>query len=152
MFELMRAIRIDVESGRADGRAVVEADWPALADHFPGVPLLPGSLLIELAAQVAGPLAEEVTRRRHGLERWALLGMVRNARFTRASLLPVTLDLAAEITRAEPSTVIVAVTARSDNGVVLQGELMMMMVTTEPDWAEAIRARDERVARWKEAY
>lgn len=152
MFELMQAIRIDVESGRAEGRALVEADWPALADHFPGVPLLPGSLLIELAAQVAGPLAEEFIRRRHGIDRWALLGMVRNARFTRASLLPVTLDISAQLVRSEPSTAVVSVAARSDQGDVLRGELMMMMVTTEPDWAEAIRARDERVARWKEAF
>ena len=91
MFELIRSMRIDVENGRASAEAFVAADHPLFADHFPGSPLLPGSLMIELAAQVSGPLAEEFAKTRMGNERWAILGMVRDARFLHPVFLPATL-------------------------------------------------------------
>ena len=53
MFELMRSVSIDAENGRASGAVSVPADHPLFADHFPGKSLLPGSLILELAAQVA---------------------------------------------------------------------------------------------------
>jgi len=81
MFELMQSISIDAENGRALGVAFVPADHPLFADHFPGRPLLPGSLILELAAQLAGPLAEEFAKAQLQIERWAILGMVRDARF-----------------------------------------------------------------------
>ena len=62
MFELMRSIRIDAENGRASGAASIPVGHPLFADHFPGKSLLPGSLILELAAQVAGPLAEEFAK------------------------------------------------------------------------------------------
>ena len=66
-------MQIDAENGRATAEAFVAADHPLFADHFPGSPLLPGSLMIELAAQVSGPLAEEIAKTRTGNERWAIL-------------------------------------------------------------------------------
>jgi 3-hydroxymyristoyl/3-hydroxydecanoyl-(acyl carrier protein) dehydratase len=58
MFELVQAISIDAAAGRAVGRAHVPLS-AALDDHFPGAPHVPGTWLLELAAQIAGPLAEE---------------------------------------------------------------------------------------------
>ena len=81
MFELMRSISIDAENGRASGVAFVPSDHPLFADHFPGKSLLPGSLILELAAQVAGPLAEEFVKTQLNIERWSILGMIRDARF-----------------------------------------------------------------------
>ena len=72
---------IDVDYGRAAAEAFIPADHPLFADHFPGSPLLPGSLMIELAAQVSGPVAEEFAKMRMEIERWAILGMVRDVRF-----------------------------------------------------------------------
>jgi 3-hydroxymyristoyl/3-hydroxydecanoyl-(acyl carrier protein) dehydratase len=151
MFELMRSIKTDAARGRAEGQAVVPADYPCLADHFPGAPVLPGSLLLELAAQVAGPLAEEAVGSRLGLERWAMLGMIRDAKFLRQTPLPATLSLAAEVRRVEPSNVILRVGARAGEAEVLRAELWMMMLEASPEWAEAVAARRERVARWKGA-
>jgi 3-hydroxymyristoyl/3-hydroxydecanoyl-(acyl carrier protein) dehydratase len=151
MFELIRSIRIDVEERRASAEAFVRADHPLFADHFPVSGVLPGSLMLELAAQVSGPLAEEFARAQLGIERWAILGMVRDARFLHPVYLPATLALNAEISRSQPSTINTSVTAAVNGERVMQAELVMMMVESSGEWAEAIEARNERLARWKEA-
>lgn len=149
MFELMRRLTLDAAAGVATGEAAIPAGHPLLVDHFPGAPILPGSWLIELAAQVAGPLAEEMIKDRHGFERWAMLGMIREAKFLRPSPVPVTLYLAAEALRVEPSNVTVRVAVRNETEAVMRAELIMTMLQASTDWAEAIRARHERVARWR---
>lgn len=151
MFELMRSIRIDVEKRRASAEAFVPADHPLFADHFPVARVLPGSLILELAAQVSGPLAEEFARSRLGIERWAILGMVRDARFLHPVYLPATLTLNAEISRSQPSTINTSVTVAVNGERVAQAELVMMMIESSAEWADAIEARSERLARWKEA-
>jgi 3-hydroxymyristoyl/3-hydroxydecanoyl-(acyl carrier protein) dehydratase len=151
MFELMRSIRVDVEKQRASAEAFVPADHPLFADHFPVSRVLPGSLILELAAQVSGPLAEEFARAQLGIERWAILGMVRDARFLHPVYLPAILTLNTEISRSQPSTINTSVTAVVDGERVMQAELVMMMVESSDKWADAIEARNARLARWKEA-
>ena len=149
MFELIQTIKIDAGEHRALAAAFVPADHPLFADHFPGTPLLPGSLMIELAAQVAGPLAEEFAITQFGVERWAILGMVRDARFLHPVFLPAHLDLSAEVSRPESSTVSANVTVEVKGERVMQAQLVMMLLETSTDWARAIEARNERLARWK---
>ena len=151
MFELMRSISIDAENGRASGAAFIPADHPLFADHFPGKSLLPGSLILELAAQVAGPLAEEFAKTQLGLERWAILGMVRDARFMQPVFLPASLEITAVISRPQSSHVSTVVTVIVDGERVMQAELVMMMLESSDDWASAIEERNDRLARWKEA-
>ncbi|HJU91496.1 MAG TPA: hypothetical protein VJ656_01070 [Pyrinomonadaceae bacterium] len=140
---------IDVESGRASAEAFVPADHPLFADHFPGSPLLPGSLMIELAAQVSGPLAEEFAKTRMGNERWAILGMVRDARFLTPVFLPATLNINAEVVRSEPSSINTNVLVEVSGERVMQAQLVMMMIETSTDLTLAIEARNNRLARWK---
>ena len=151
MFELMQSISIDAENGRATGAAVVPADHPLFADHFPGKSLLPGSLILELAAQVAGPLAEEFTKTQLQIERWAILGMVRDARFLQPVFLPASLAITAAISRSQSSNVSTTVTVTANGERVMQAELVMMMLESSAEWAAGIEARNDRVARWKEA-
>ena len=151
MFELMRSISIDAESGHASGTAFVPADHPLFADHFPGRSLLPGSFVLELAAQVAGPLAEEVAKVQFDLERWAILGMVRDARFLQPVFLPESLEITAEINRSQSSNISASVIVTVNGERVMQAELVMMMLESSDEWAPAIDARNERLARWKGA-
>jgi 3-hydroxymyristoyl/3-hydroxydecanoyl-(acyl carrier protein) dehydratase len=151
MFELMRSISIDVENGRASGAAFVPDDHPLFADHFPGKSLLPGSLILELAAQVAGPLAEEFAKTKLGDERWAILGMVRDARFLQPVFLPASLEITAVVSRSQPSNISTTVTVAVNGERVMQAELVMMMLESSAEWAAAIEARNDRLARWKEA-
>ena len=151
MFELMSSISIDAENGRATGAAFVPADHPLFADHFPGKSLLPGSLILELAAQVAGPLAEEFVKTQLSLERWAILGMVRDARFLQPVFLPAALEITAVISRSQVSNVSANVIVMVNDERVMQAELVMMMLESSADWATAIEARNDRLARWKEA-
>jgi len=141
-------MRIDVENGRASAEAFVAADHPLFADHFPGSPLLPGSLMIELGAQLSGPLAEEFAKLRMGNERWAILGMVRDARFLNPVFLPATLNISAEVVRSEPSSINTNVLVELSGERVMQAQLVMMMIETSTDLAQAIEARNNRLACW----
>ena len=142
-------MQIDADKGRASAEAFIAADHPLFADHFTGSPLLPGSLMIELAAQLSGPLAEESAKARLGIERWAILGMIRDARFVSPVFLPATLDLSAEVIRSEPSTINTSVVAEVNGERVMQAQLVMIMIETSTELAQAIEARNNRLARWK---
>ena len=98
MFELIRSIRLDGD--RATGTAHVDAGHPMLLDHFPGRPILPGTWLVELAAQIAGPLAEAVASARHGVDRCALLAMIDHAKLLAPVDLPATVRFDAEAVRS----------------------------------------------------
>ena len=147
----MRSIHLDVEKHRASAEASIPAEHPLFADHFPGSPLLPGSLMLELAAQLSGPLAEEFVKTQLGIERWAILGMVRDARFLQPVFLPASLELGAEISRAESSAINTNVIVTVNGERVMQAQLVMMMIETSAEWAQAIEARNNRLARWQDA-
>ena len=140
MFEHIRTIRI--EGDRADGTAEVPLEHPMLADHFPGRPLLPGTWLIELAAQVAGPLVETLEE-----HRWAVLAQVQSAQLLAPVDLPAYLNIEATIMRRAREIVTARVTAWCDDITVLRGELVFALVTPPPGTEAAVRERTERLWR-----
>jgi len=141
MFEHIRTIRI--EGDRADATAEVPLEHPMLADHFPGRPLLPGTWLIELAAQVAGPLAETIEE-----GRWAVLAMVQSAKMLAPVDLPAHLNIEATIVRRAREIVTTRVTAWKDDITVLRGELVFALVEAPAGTEAAVRERNERLWRW----
>lgn len=149
MFELIKSITIDAVGGVASGMAWLPAEHPLFADHFPLAPLAPGSLLIELSAQIAGPLAEEISKNQTNVERWAFLGMIREAKFLSPVPLPARITFFAEAVRIASSNIAVSVRAEVDSRVVMRAELVMMLAESAPGWEKAIDARHQRVAAWK---
>lgn len=149
MFELIQSISVDVKEGTAVGRAMVPQDYPVLADHFPERPLLPGSFLIELSAQVACSLAEELVLARFKQNKSALLGMVRDSKFLYVCALPTALRISAEAMRTDSSSVHLKAGIEVNGSKVFQGELVMIMQEIRPEWLESIKVRKERLERWK---
>lgn len=141
MFEHIRTLRIDGD--RADGTAEVPLDHPMLADHFPGRPLLPGTWLCELAAQVAGPLAETLEP-----NRWAVLAMIQSAKLLAPVDLPASLAIEATVVRRAREIVTTRVTAWRDDVTVLRGELVFALVEAPAGTEAAVRERNERLWRW----
>src|SRR3954470_19314897 len=128
MFEWLESLAIDAAEAKAAAEARIPADVPFLADHFPGHPLLPGSLQIELCAQVAGPLAEALVARRDGAERFAFLGMVRSATFHAPVPLPAMLRIFVRATRVErDGAVVQAELTHAIDAVGCRVELVMML-------------------------
>ncbi len=146
MFELIETLRIDGDS--ATGTARVPADHPTLLDHFPGRPILPGTWLVELAAQIAGPLAEAVTRGRHTRDRVALLAMIEHAKLLAPVELPAALRFEAVITQSKPSSAVVRVTAHAGDTAVLRADLVFALLDPPLGTEAAARERHERQARW----
>ena len=68
---LDRLLRLD-PGASGTGECAVRGDEPFLRGHFPGHPLMPGVLLVEAAAQLAGTVAQSDPR----------LGPMRNLKLT----------------------------------------------------------------------
>jgi 3-hydroxymyristoyl/3-hydroxydecanoyl-(acyl carrier protein) dehydratase len=150
MFEWIESLRIDAAAGAADARAHVPDAHPFLADHFPGHPILPGSLQIELGAQVAGALAEELVSRRDGTPRWSFLGMVRHATFHVPVSLPAQPAILARAERIERDSVLVNVELYPSAGeLACRAALVMVLLPAQPGWEEAEECHRARIAQLK---
>lgn len=69
---------------RATGLKCVSLSDDIFVDHFPGHPVMPGALMLEALAQLAGVLLEQTIKLRAPLaagERHALLTMIDRAKF-----------------------------------------------------------------------
>ena len=146
MFELIHSLALDLAAARATAWAEIPADVPWLADHFPGAPVLPGTLAAELCAQAAGPLAEETLRAREDLPRFAVLVRVKDLQFLRPVELPALVRIDADLLMVDGVRAAVAVVARAADVVMLQGKLHFAMVEDAPP--AAVAARRARLARW----
>ena len=94
----MRFVLIDrldrVEPGTAASATMTfPADLEIFSDHFPGQPIVPGTLLVEAMAQTAGwTIAASLT-----FARWPLLVAIDRARFHRLVSPGETVTLSAEV-------------------------------------------------------
>lgn len=73
------------EHGKAVKNIALSEDF--FDDHFPMKPIMPGALLVEGMAQLAGILLEEGVRAREGRKVKALMSLIEHAKF-RAPVVP----------------------------------------------------------------
>ena len=84
----------------ARGIKCVALSDDCFADHFPGHPIMPGALIIESLAQLAGVLLESTMRARRGNDHLhALLTMIDRAKFRHVVRPGDRLDLEARVLR-----------------------------------------------------
>ena len=100
--------------------------WPGeleiFEDHFPGWPVVPGVLLLEAMAQLAGKAIGYTVRMERGDWPFPILSMVQNAKFRRFVKPGELVELEAIITALRDESCVVKVKARVDGKVRAQAE------------------------------
>lgn len=107
-----------------------------LHDHFPDYPIMPGSLIIEASAQLAGFLLERTyeqeQKERKGYIR-ALLMQVKQAKFYNTAGAGDTLNIDVNITSLLDSAAQVSVHVRVEDKDIMKGELYFAMKEIESE-------------------
>ena len=102
----------------------VGLDAPYFADHFPGFPVVPGVLLVEMMAQTAGKCLDSADRARGK----AMLAQIRSAKFLRWVQPPATITISATINSSQPAVATATCHVEVEKIVVARAELLFSFV------------------------
>src|ERR1700732_4504341 len=128
-FLLVDAI-LELEEERIVGIKNVTINEPFFAGHFPDFPVMPGVLIIEAMAQVAGVLVlKSIPDRKTKL---VLLASVEEAKFRRPVLPGHQLRIEMKVTKRKASIAKMYGTATVDGVVMAEAELMCKLADREP--------------------
>ena len=126
MLLVDRILEIHEDGKRIVGLKNVSANEQFFQGHFPGAPVMPGVLIVEAMAQCAAVLfLREIEDRDRKL---FLFGGVDKARFRKPVVPGDQLILECEVLQRRASTVKVKGTAKVNDGVVAEAELLSVMV------------------------
>jgi 3-hydroxyacyl-[acyl-carrier-protein] dehydratase len=112
---------IEMEADRIVGIKNVTANEPFFVGHFPEFPVMPGVLIVEAMAQVAGVLVLSSLGRGNKL---VLLAAIENAKFRRPVLPGDTLRIEMKVGKRKASVAKMYGTATVDGQVVAELEVM----------------------------
>ena len=125
---------LELEEERIVGIKNVTINEPFFVGHFPEFPVMPGVLIVEAMAQVAGVLVlKNIPDRKNKL---VLLASVEEAKFRRPVLPGHQLRIEMKVTRRKASVAKMHGQATVDGLVVAEAELMCKLADREPQ-AEA---------------
>lgn len=141
---LLEAIDELVAEERAVGRARFDPDLPLFADHFPGWPVVPGVLLLEAMAQLAGKLIGLSVRRQRGDWAMPILSMMNGVKFRRFVAPGDAIALEVELIALREESAVVKARARVDGRLVAQAE-QVFVFNPAPLAEPGASARLERI-------
>lgn len=126
MLLVDRILEIDESGKRIVGLKNVSANEQFFQGHFPGMPVMPGVLIVEAMAQCAAVLFLRGLENRES--KLFLFGGVDKARFRKQVIPGDQLVLECEVLQRRASTVKIRGTAKVNDVVVAEAELLSVMV------------------------
>ena len=117
---------LEVSDTRVVGIKNVTIDEPFFQGHFPGHPIMPGVLIIEAMAQVAGVGALSM---KDNIGKLAYFLGINNAKFRKPVLPGDTLKIEVDLLKAKLSTMQVHAVAKVNDTIVTEADLMFVFVT-----------------------
>lgn len=121
---------LELEEERVVGIKNVTINEPFFTGHFPDFPVMPGVLIVEAMAQVAGVLVlKSIPDRKNKL---VLLASVEQAKFRRPVLPGHQLRIEMKVTKRKASIAKMYGTATVDGHVMAEAELMCKLADRDP--------------------
>lgn len=117
---------IEISEKRVVGIKNVTIDEPFFQGHFPGHPIMPGVLIIEAMAQVAGVGGLNI---RDNLGKLAYFLSINNAKFRKPVLPGDTLRIETDLLKTKLSVMQVHAVAKVGDEVAAEADLMFAFVT-----------------------
>ena len=144
----MRFYFVDRISDIVPGKSIrgyknVSMSEPYFSTHFPRFPVLPGVIVLESMAQLAGLLIE-ISPIEEAQRRKALLSIVDRVKFKRVVRPGDRLDLTAELAVLDEDGARADVTARVSDELVAQTRMTFVLMPVPPEFAECLE--QERAA------